>query len=127
MNIIVNGDSVEIPEKANEVYSTDEVIVGTWIDGKPLYRRVIKGSFSNVSIYKYYNFSEEISPVKMQGVVFSNSGSVLALPYIRPSGEWTYANYDSNNKRIIVFTDYDRHANQPFTFIIEYTKDSDQV
>ena len=28
--------------ETNSTYSTDEIKVGTWIDGKPLYRRVIK-------------------------------------------------------------------------------------
>lgn len=31
---------------ANEIYSTEEVRIGTWIDGKPLYRK----TFSNITI-----------------------------------------------------------------------------
>lgn len=29
-----------------QVYSTDEMVVGTWIDGKPLYRKVYSGKAS---------------------------------------------------------------------------------
>lgn len=35
-----------------EIYSTEEVRIGTWIDGKPLYRRVYKGLLkTTVNIY----------------------------------------------------------------------------
>lgn len=29
----------------NNIYSTDEVRIGTWVDGKPLYRKVVKTTF----------------------------------------------------------------------------------
>ena len=28
-------------EVAKDKYSTDEIVVGEWIDGKPIYRRII--------------------------------------------------------------------------------------
>lgn len=32
----------KVTKKAVPKYSTDETVVGTWIDGKPIYRRVVK-------------------------------------------------------------------------------------
>ncbi|WAJ24066.1 hypothetical protein [Lacrimispora xylanolytica] len=34
---------------AENVYSTDETVCGTWIDGKPIYRKVITGTLANDS------------------------------------------------------------------------------
>lgn len=37
-----NGGSTE----AENVYSTEETVCGTWIDGKPIYRKVIPGTLA---------------------------------------------------------------------------------
>lgn len=34
---------------ADDVYSTEETRIGTWIDGKPLYRKVSIGNFGSAS------------------------------------------------------------------------------
>lgn len=41
MKIIINGQEVEVGGggTTEEVYSTEETRIGTWIDGKPLYRK----------------------------------------------------------------------------------------
>lgn len=42
MKIISNGRSLELGSgggSASEDYSTEEQVIGTWIDGKPLYKR----------------------------------------------------------------------------------------
>ena len=33
----------------NSIYSTDEIIIGRWIDGKPLYRKVVLVVISNIT------------------------------------------------------------------------------
>lgn len=33
----------------NSIYSTDEIIIGRWIDGKPLYRKVVSVVISNIT------------------------------------------------------------------------------
>ena len=33
--------AVVVKEKTEEIYSTEETVIGKWIDGKPLYRKVI--------------------------------------------------------------------------------------
>ena len=40
----------------NNVYSTDEIVVGKWIDGKPLYKKTIQvGDFTGTSKTIYPN------------------------------------------------------------------------
>ena len=36
-------EGYEQVEDKGEIYSTEEQVIGTWIDGKPLYRKVIDG------------------------------------------------------------------------------------
>ena len=39
-------------DSANEVYSTDEMVIGTWIDGKPLYRKTFIFTMAKTEIQK---------------------------------------------------------------------------
>ncbi|WP_313187361.1 hypothetical protein [Lacrimispora sp.] len=39
----------ECDGNSKEVYSFDEVEIGTWVDGKPIYRKVISGKIANES------------------------------------------------------------------------------
>lgn len=46
MKIFINGESVEVPGggeggSSGEVYSAEETRIGTWIDGKPIYRKCV--------------------------------------------------------------------------------------
>ena len=42
----VAGNAANADLKDMNVYSTEEKIVGTWIDGKPIYRKVIEAATS---------------------------------------------------------------------------------
>ena len=41
IRVVQNSNNISLKSNANE-YSTTETVIGTWIDGKPLYRKVIK-------------------------------------------------------------------------------------
>lgn len=43
-----NGVYEEFIKKSEEVYSTEEQAIGTWIDGKTLYRKVVSAKFGTV-------------------------------------------------------------------------------
>lgn len=62
-------------------YSTDEVIVGTWIDGKPLYERTYHTTAGSVNTYNQFDFGLFTSTISMirlatgyveKGIVVSN-------------------------------------------------------
>lgn len=51
MKLVIGGEVVEVPGgggSSGEVYSTEETRIGTWIDGKPIYKKTIV--FKNASI-----------------------------------------------------------------------------
>lgn len=44
MKIVSNGKTLEVGgDHAQDIYSTEEQVVGTWIDGKPVYERTLAG------------------------------------------------------------------------------------
>lgn len=112
----------------NHTYSTEEQVVGTWIDGKPLYQKTLElttpGSSSS-EIFDLTNLNvdliQSIDGMLYEGGVyegqykfkipFYNSGSVFANIYI------------DNKKLIWVSSSY--YLNQPILVTIQYTKTTD--
>lgn len=78
-------------EKAQEVYSTDEVRIGTWINGKPIYRKI----FTNVNITSSNTDLINISSLGMQNIVkiygalFTTSSTVFPIPLTDSSSNYS--------------------------------------
>lgn len=105
---------------SSDIYSTDEIVVGTWIDGKPLYRKV-----------------SELEPTFIKGTNYFSTGinnadaitkSILHFKY---SSKW-YFDWDGllnrlyldNGARYMVNTD-SALTPQVMYLITEYTKTTD--
>lgn len=102
-------------------YSTTETLTGdTWIDGKPIYRRVL--ILNNVLDQSSYDASSWAidSLVKVQGIVERSDGYVVDASYCYPNGYsfvWAYMIASSEfNFYIGILT-----AAQ-LRLIVEYTK-----
>lgn len=65
------------------LYSTTERVIGQWIDGKPLYQRVVDcGTLTNKpDVYIPVSGSSEMNVVNMHGFI-ENNGVVDPLPYV---------------------------------------------
>ena len=121
---------VEHKEYENkDVYSTNEQVIGTWIDGKPLYRKVI----TNVSIkftdgdtpeYTNINLPSNIKEVFLEyaDVYISSSNNKLILPYLFSDGKFMRIN--SLNATKIMVENPTSYAGVG-TFIVRYTKTTD--
>ena len=110
----------------DSVYSTEEIVIGKWINNKPLYRKI----FNNITMP---NNNDVIIPSGLQnifctrlyGMAASNSASIT-LPDVNTAGI-TYCirlvyNYMDNN--IYITSLEDRTAYNGF-IILEYTKTTD--
>ena len=115
-------------------YSTSERIVGTWIDGKPLYQKTIEATMPTITsdlqrAYKYVTFPELSSIDK---IVYSNGiciygGVVAQIPQ--------YWDVDNNNYSLRYNVDLTRGlylfinrltaSNAPVYITIQYTKTTD--
>jgi len=78
--IVQNGVSKKVTKQilTNNNYSTSEQVVGTWIDGKPIYRKTIPltnlptaNNYIDTSIGYSLN---DITPLNLQTIILNNWG-----------------------------------------------------
>ena len=101
-------------------YSSNEAVIGTWIDGKPLYRTIFNyGQLpNNTGVGKAHNIPID-TPVSVKGTVKTRSGDYSS---------WTIPSrnifVDLSRNEVYISTDRDR-SNVDGLVIIEYTKTTD--
>lgn len=99
------------------IYSTEEHVIGTWLDGKPIYRKAyyVDKSFpsnSDADFTSYIpNFSEMDTFIKAFGYKPSNKGFINLHGYI-------------NSNKLMLHTDWGLSLAEgnPNILILEYTK-----
>lgn len=102
---------------AKHKYSTEEKVIGEWIDGKPIYRKVINISAKNLNNWEYIPETDNLLIEKIIKVsVMGTDGSFtdcVAFPYTRryPNGKFGFLTLNWG----FVAT----------TIIVEYTKTTD--
>lgn len=120
-NISTNATDI----KNLQTYSTNEVNTGkVWIDGKPIYRKVITGTTSNE-----ISGGTEIETQIMTGV----SNIVYADGYVETSSSLKFLIGSSWDLRVILVgnmvrldgKDTKQYKNKPYKLILEYTKITD--
>lgn len=107
------------------VYSTDEQVVGEWIDGKPIYQKTFTGTAT------FNNWIANISSLPSScdlitnifGVVKNTNGNMLAC---NQSELLVYYNADTTQQIQIVITDQNAvYLNCTYYITIQYTKTTD--
>lgn len=113
-------------------YSTTETRIGTWINGKPLYRKVITGTLNAVSAGVVYedNVSHGISNIDailmISGGLTRANGSLISFGYTAPyNSSQNYFVSVNCNRTELLFRVSSGFETQPFTAILEYTKTTD--
>lgn len=138
-NKILNAESASqtdtyscdyINEKVKEIYSTEEVRIGTWIDGKPLYRKVInaKPTISNSS-YQTISIKHNINDLKnihkCNGFLHNNGNTQTYILPTDTSATQTIGIREINNTNIIMYSKNDTWSGWIAEIILEYTKTTD--
>lgn len=121
--------SIEEKTSANFEYSEDEKVIGTWIDGKPLYRLIVQGSSTNRRVSVDLS-SKNIAKITKINSTFNASGMyVLPLPNFlaRSTTElgniYAYAIYSETSKNMeITFGSQNYYSSVEVILQIEYTK-----
>ena len=126
-----NAASLEVDEiDLRNIYSTAEQKVGTWIDGKPIYRKVITHTISDTTATSATiatNISNMETLINATGTGSYTAGGTnkITIPLaFYNSGGWNSFHIIQNGTNIA----YQKDANYPVTdliFILEYTKTTD--
>jgi hypothetical protein len=101
-------------------YSTTETVVGTWIDGKPIYRKVIYFSVEDPIALINIEHNLDIKQYIRHDVLLKSNALGNDLGNINQYSDSALFNIDTNNITIEYFflSSYD-------TLILEYTKTTD--
>lgn len=108
-------------------YSTEETKIGTWINGKPLYRKVITYNeyiTKNILVSVSHNIINLENIVKCEAILqWSNNFYPFPTHYQNQENEIVVNSIDSSN---INFTSYgDNWGGHVIYFTLEYTKTTD--
>ena len=126
------GQVADIPigweevEDKGEIYSTTETRVGTWIDGKPLYRKVVDlGNLpNNAQKTVVANTSNLELCITCRGMAYNlTSGNFFPIPRGTTGGNFMIEYYKPDDVVAVRTTD-DRTSFKGIA-IIEYTKTTD--
>lgn len=110
---------IEIPP-AMEIYSTEEIIIGRWLD-KVLYRKTFHGQTMSSNNYSYFGDGENVEDVvNYCGWVYNSVGDKVALPNI-----YITAGYVPSKNKFAVFSNDSVCANKQITISFDYTKIAD--
>ena len=124
---------VEHKEFTNkEVYSTNEQEIGTWIDGKPLYRKVIKSTIPTTSTDgtladSYVSISSNIETVFVEyGFIPLSSGVTNVLPFTNSNNYRTTVSI-SDSKTLRIMNWIASNSGEQIIVSVMYTKTTDNT
>lgn len=108
-------------------YSTTEQVVGKWIDGRLVYRKVLAGTTN-------YNNSEDINhgitnfgvALNIYGYIHASNGESQPIPRVVPDNISGYGIGvgDINSTRIVFQHPSGNYKGRPYAIIMEYIKTS---
>lgn len=124
-----NGVYEEFIKKSEEVYSTVETKIGTWVDGKPLYRKVISSTLpkvttEDVGVTKTVSIDADIRTGFIETAYFNKDNQMMPMPFIFTGGQ-IIKSYMGLNGTITLWSNTTYVNEQPVTIIVCYTKTTD--
>lgn len=133
MKIVIDGQEVELSGgggSSEEVYSTEEKRIGTWIDGKPLYRKVVTiVSPDKALTNKTYPFDAPVDTMAALHAVLQSQKSVSTskypLPFLYEENIYLSVWYSEGALLARAGGSAVEYLNQPVTVRLEYTKTTD--
>ena len=109
----------------NDLYSTDEYVIGRWIDGHKIYRKVVEfGAMPNATASSKQHGISNIYKIVHIGGYWEKNGSFNTLPNVNPSSQSASVNVSANSSVIWIQTGTDR-TDCTATVVLEYTKTTD--
>lgn len=116
-----------VNDLVQDVYSTDEVKTNkVWIDGKPIYRKVIKSNFttSTGNTINYATSSLNLNMETLVGLRSVSQSNPKQENYFESSSDQIRSYFDNTNLTVRIGSSYPTKPCTVYT-IIEYTKTTD--
>lgn len=104
-------------------YSTTEQKIGTWIDGKPLYRRVFTGTVHvNSDVIGSAQALGIGKIIRVEGTIKSSDGQAWIIPFNNSDEKKAnvYVSEDNNRNIHLIVGSY--MDNSPYTLVLTYTR-----
>lgn len=133
-----DGTAQDIPvgweevEDTREIYTQTERRIGTWVDGKPIYRKVVEiTSLPNQTAHGYAHNIENLNIVTnthgIERYTYNNYLVQNPLININPGAGQGYnsCGYDITPTDIEIFSQNADRSSHSATIVIEYTKTTD--
>lgn len=128
--LVKNNDVFErffkVDNSMDNEYSTEERRIGTWIDGKPLYRKVVNfGELPNNTAKEIsHNISNIDKIIRLSGYAYRPADGFF-IPIPQGAYNNTACSIFSNSTKITITTYTDRSLFTECYIVIEYTKTTD--
>lgn len=117
---VLGGDAASASQ---EVYSTEETRIGTWIDGKPLYRKVILTTTPTAKVGNIATLDSNFYVVNLYGAIKKGDKSYRSIILVGANNMYANTTIDDN---VIQFDcNITAYHGKPIFLIVEYTKDTD--
>ena len=106
-------------------YYIEETVIGTWIDGKPLYRKVLEGTLPNTGTVIFSIQDAKI--INYDGLIKSKWGYWYKIndQYTAEQGYEIYSALNSNRNELSIFCGSFYTTSSQYEITIEYTKTTD--
>lgn len=107
----------------NQIYSTNETVIGKWIDGKPLYRKVVQGKITS-STQSLFVVNENVETmVYLYGYDIAGNYN-WSFNYAQGTSTYKSIFYNKGTDTV-EFRSNTNSSGETFTVIMEYTKTTD--
>ena len=106
-------------------YYIEETVIGTWIDGKPLYRKVLEGTLPNTGTVVFSIQDAKI--INYDGFIQSKWDYWYKIndQYTTEQGYEIYSALNSNRNELSIFCGSFYTTSSQYEITVEYTKTSD--
>lgn len=123
---LIPGNTSKTPDPSGNVYSAEETITGTWIDGKPLYRKVLQFTSPNeTSEASVTTISTTFRLTNQHGFLLSKNGEQIPIGF-SDTNALVVACVKSNGD-IRMHVSMSHYTSCDCFLVIEYTKTTDEA
>ena len=122
-----------VKDLGKRFFSTTETVVGEWDDGKPIYRKLFRGTLPNTSAIVTQNLQSDVDElVAFGGYIYQSDGVKFSMPSTNPSGSPNSNVTQTQFSRLVILTNgtlrldcSNNFKQQQYAVWAEYTKTSD--